>query len=135
MLKLSRNPAIRMGLDRRKSDSPRGIELWVNEAPSWSMSHMRGAPCHPQARGKIERGRQALRNRVLLENHCPPGDFENRVAAVVGHCDHGRCHESLDHLAPPDVCFGRGAAILLEREKIKRQTGQNRRLQHRAQAA
>ncbi len=34
-----------------------------------------------------------------------------------------------------DVCFGRGHIILLEREKIKRQTIEHRRLQHRKNAA
>ena len=46
-----------------------------------------------------------------------------------------RYHESLGNLTPADVYFGRGEAILLERERIKRQTIANRRLQHHAQAA
>ena len=37
--------------------------------------------------------------------------------------------------APADVYFGRGPTILAERERIKRQTIANRRLQHRLQAA
>ena len=32
------------------------------------MSHVRGAPMHPQTQGKIERWHQALKNRILLEN-------------------------------------------------------------------
>ncbi|HEX6010203.1 MAG TPA: IS3 family transposase, partial [Geminicoccaceae bacterium] len=48
-------------------------------------------------------------------------------------CNHARAHESLSNLA--DVYFGRGEAILLERERIKRQTLASRRLQHHAQAA
>ena len=35
---------------------------------------------------------------------------------------------SLDNLTPADVYFGRGQAILNQREDIKRQTIQNRRL-------
>jgi hypothetical protein len=38
---------------------------------------------------------------------------------------------SLNNLAPADVYFGRGQTILLEREKIKQQTIEHRRLQHR----
>jgi len=34
-----------------------------------------------------------------------------------------------------DVYFGRGPAILIERERIKRKTIQHRRLLHRQQAA
>ncbi len=33
-----------------------------------SMSHVRGAPFHPQTQGKIERWHQTLKNRILLEN-------------------------------------------------------------------
>ena len=32
------------------------------------MSHVRGAPLHPQTQGKIERWHQTLKNRILLEN-------------------------------------------------------------------
>jgi transposase InsO family protein len=33
------------------------------------MSHVRGAPHHPQTQGKIERWHQTLKNRILLENY------------------------------------------------------------------
>jgi hypothetical protein len=36
---------------------------------------------------------------------------------------------------PADVYFGRGKTILLERERIKRDTIKNRRLQHRGMVA
>jgi len=39
------------------------------------------------------------------------------------------------NLTPADVYFGHGQAILVERERIKRQTIANRRLQHQSQAA
>ena len=44
------------------------------------------------------------------------------VAAFVAHYNHARCHESLGNLTPADVYFGRAETILLERERIKRQT-------------
>ena len=31
-----------------------------------NMGHVRGAPCHPQTQGKIERWHQTLKNRILL---------------------------------------------------------------------
>jgi putative transposase len=99
------------------------------------MSHIRGAPYHPQTQGKIERWHQTLKNRILLNNYYLPGDLEAQVAAFVEHYNHRRYHESLGNLTPADVYFGRGEAILLERERIKRQTIANRRLQHHAQAA
>jgi putative transposase len=53
----------------------------------------------------------------------------------VAHYNHARYHESLDNLTPADVYFGRAEAVLLERERIKRQTFANRRLQHHLHAA
>jgi putative transposase len=99
------------------------------------MQHVRGAPYHPQTQGKIERWHQTLKNRILLENYYLPGDLERQIAAFVEHYNHGRHHESLGILTPADVYLGRGEAILLERERIKRKTIANRRLQHHAQAA
>ncbi len=97
--------------------------------------HVRGAPYHPQTQGKIERWHQTLKNRILLENSCLPGDLEQRIAAFVTHYNHERYHESLDNLTPADVYFGRGQAILEERNRIKRQTIANRRLRHQLHAA
>lgn len=109
----------------------------ANYLKAKGMSHVRGAPYHPQTQGKIERWHQTLKNRILLENYYLPGELEQQIAAFVDHYNHGRYHESLDNLTPADIYFGfgRGDAILLERENIKRQTMRNRRLQHRAQAA
>ena len=58
-----------------------------------------------------------------------------RAAAFVEHYNHARYHESLGNLTPADTYFGRGQDILTERERIKRQTIQQRRLQHHLQAA
>jgi putative transposase len=105
---------------------------WLDEN---GIEHVRGAPCHPQTQGKIERWHQTLKNRILLENHYLPGELEARIGAFVDHYNHHRCHESLDNLTPADVYLGRGEAVLLERERIKRQTLASRRLHHHAQAA
>jgi transposase InsO family protein len=105
---------------------------WLDER---DMQHTRGAPYHPQTQGKIERWHQTLKNRILLENYYLPGDLEARIEAFVAHYNHQRYHESLNNLTPADVYFGRGQTILLEREKIKRQTIEHRRLQHRLSAA
>jgi len=100
-----------------------------------NMRHIRGAPYHPQTQGKIERWHQTLKNRILLDNSYLPGDLEQRIAAFVTHYNHDRYHESLENLTPADVYFGRGQTILEERNRIKRQTIANRRLQHQLQAA
>ena len=99
------------------------------------MSHVRGAPYHPQTQGKIERWHQTLKNRILLENYFFPGDLKNQIEAFVDHYNHQRYHESINNLTPADVYFGRGQAILLQRERIKRKTIETRRLQYRKSAA
>lgn len=45
------------------------------------MSHVRGAPFHPQTQGKIERWHQTLKNRILLESYFLPGDLEVQIKA------------------------------------------------------
>jgi len=99
------------------------------------MDHVRGAPYHPMTQGKIERWHQTLKNRILLENYYLPGDLEAEIGAFVADYNHLRYHESLGNLTPADVYFGRGQTILIERERIKRQTIANRRLLHRRKAA
>ena len=54
------------------------------------MSHVRGAPYHPQTQGKIER----------------------QIKNFVEHYNHERYHESLKNVTPADVYFGRAQAIL-----------------------
>jgi putative transposase len=119
--------------------SDNGPSYIADELAKWlaehSMDHVRGAPCHPQTQGKIERWHQTLKNRILLENYFLPGDLEAQIAAFVDDYNHHRYHESIDNLTPADVYFGRGPTILAERERIKRQTIANRRLQHRLHAA
>jgi transposase-like protein len=99
------------------------------------IDHVRGAPYHPMTQGKIERWHQTLKNRILLENYYLPGELEAQIGAFVADYNHLRYHESLGNLTPADVYFGRGQTILIERERIKRQTIENRRLLHRRQAA
>ena len=99
------------------------------------MKHVRGAPYHPQTQGKIERWHQTLKNRILLENDFLPGDLEARIGAFIEHYNHQRYHESLGNVTPADAYFGRATQILAERERIKRQTIEHRRLQHRKIAA
>jgi putative transposase len=108
------------------------LAKWLDKQ---AMGHVRGAPRHPQTQGKIERWHQTLKNRILLENYYLPGDLEAQIETFVEHYNHQRCHESLRNLTPADVYFGRGQAILLERERIKRQTIQQRRLIHYQHAA
>jgi transposase InsO family protein len=119
--------------------SDNGASYIAGDLAEWmesqDMEHVRGAPYHPQTQGKIERWHQTLKNRILLENYYLPGDLEAQIDAFVGHYNHQRYHESLSNLTPADVYFGRGQTILLQRERIKRKTFEQRRLQHRKAAA
>jgi putative transposase len=119
--------------------SDNGPSYIAAELAEWidanGMSHVRGAPLHPQTQGKIERWHQTLKNRILLKNYFLPGDLERQIEAFVEHYNHRRYHESLDNVTPADAYFGRAPAIIEQREGIKRQTVQLRRLQHRKLAA
>ena len=99
------------------------------------MSHVRGAPFHPQTQGKIERWHQTLKNRILLENYYLPGDLEAQIEAFVEHYNHQRYHESLSNVTPADAYFGRAETIIKQRERIKRKTIEQRRLHHSKLAA
>jgi transposase InsO family protein len=119
--------------------SDNGSSYISSDLASWlegkGMTHVRGAPYRPMTQGKIERWHQTLKNRIVLENYFLPGDLEAQIEAFVAHYNHRRYHDSLDNLTPAYVYFGRGETILMERERIKRQTIQTRRLQHQMQAA
>jgi putative transposase len=99
------------------------------------IAHIHGAPYHPMTQGKIERWHQTLKNRILLENYYLPGDLQGQIEAFVDDYNNRRYHESIDNLTPADVYFGRGQTILLQRERIKRQTIAERRLHYQRQAA
>ena len=119
--------------------SDNGPSYIAAELAEWieaqAMSHVRGAPLHPQTQGKIERWHQTLKNRILLENYFLPGDLQRQIEAFVEHYNHRRYHESLDNVTPADAYFGRGETIIKQRQRIKRQTIEHRRLQHRKLAA
>lgn len=58
-----------------------------------------------------------------------------QIETFVEHYNHRRYHESLNNVTPADAYFGRAPAIIKQRERIKRQTIEHRRLQHRKLAA
>ncbi len=119
--------------------SDNGSSYVSGELAEWlgdkDMGHVRGAPYHPQTQGKIERWHQTLKNRILLENYFFPADLEAQIKSFVDHYNHQRYHESINNLTPADVYFGRGQAILKQRERIKLKTMNTRRLQYHKYAA
>ena len=119
--------------------SDNGSSYVSGELAEWlgdkKMSHVRGAPYHPQTQGKIERWHQTLKNRILLENYYLPGDLEHQIKAFVDHYNNRRYHESIKNVTPADAYFGRDTAIIERRAEIKKRTIQTRRLQHQQHAA
>ena len=87
----------------------------------------------PKARSNAgtKRSRTAFCSRTITW----PGDLEAQIVRFVEHYNYRRYHESLKNLTPADVYFGRDRTILLERERIKRDTIKQRRLQHHSKAA
>ena len=94
-------------------------------------THTRGKPYHPMTQGKIERYHRSMKNILLLDNYYCPEDLTAQIAAFVAYYNHRRYHESLDNVTPADVYHGRAAAILEQRERIKRETIRRRRTQYR----
>ena len=86
---------------------------------------------HPQPQGKIERWHRSLKNQLLLDNYYLPGELEERIRQFVDYYNHERYHESLDNMTPADVYFGRVEEVKSKRERIKQETMEERRRQHR----
>jgi putative transposase len=124
---------------RPQSLSDNGVSYISADLAEWlddkRIEHIRGAPYHPQTQGKIERWHQTLKRRILLNNYYLPRELEEQISVFVENYNNKRLQESLNNLTPADVYFGRGQAILEERERIKNLTIQNRRLQHQLKAA
>ena len=62
--------------------SDNGSSYLSSDLADWlsdnGMSHVRGAPYHPQTQGKIERWHQTLKNRILLEITSCPATLKHR---------------------------------------------------------
>jgi putative transposase len=63
------------------------------------------------------------------------GDVKQNIASFVAHYNHLRYPESISNLRPANAYFGRGQTILLDRQRIKRNTSETLRLQHNRKAA
>jgi len=92
-----------------------------------NMSHVQGAPYHPQTQGKIERYHRSMKNVVKLEHYFFPGELEAKLKEFVDYYNNERYHESLKNVTPADVYFGRDKEILHRRRNIKIQTIKERR--------
>ena len=89
--------------------------------------HVRGAPCHPQTQGKIERYHRTMKNVIKLDNYYSPGELEHAIGRFVEYYNSLRYHESLNNVTPEDVFLGRSNQVLERRKKIKEKTINQRR--------
>jgi hypothetical protein len=76
----------------------------------------------------------AVTEKSLRAGRPPPFLVRNGGWSVPDQPLAASLHQAIN-LTPADVYFGRAETILLERERIKRQTIANRRLQHQLHAA
>ena len=105
---------------------------WLDEP---KMSHVRGAPYHPQTRARSSVGTKPSRTascwkiticRATSSSKSMPSLITTTTTATTRACK---------TLTPADVYFGRGQTILKQSERIKRKTIETRRLLHRKSAA
>jgi putative transposase len=96
----------------------------------YHMTHIRGAPYHPQTQGKIERYHRSMKSIVKLDIYYSPSELEQAIASFVRYYNEQRYHEALDNVTPADMYFGRYTAVTTQRERIKQQTLQHRREQY-----
>jgi transposase InsO family protein len=96
----------------------------------FGMQKIHGAPMHPQTQGKIERYHKTIKSVVKLHNYYCPEELENAIAKFVDYYNNQRYHESLKNCTPAQVYFGQDEQVLKEREKIKKQTLKQRKLNY-----
>ena len=92
-------------------------------------------PVIPRPRARSSAGIRPSRTASCSRTTTCPAISKRNIGRFVDHYNHRRYHESLKNLTPADVYFGRGQTILLQRERIKRDTIKHRRLQRQRKAA
>jgi putative transposase len=100
----------------------------------YKISHVRGAPYHPQTQGKIERYHRSMKNIVKLDNYFYPWELEQAIAAFVDYYNTTRYHEALDNMTPATVYSGHAQEVKRKRNTIKDKTLLERRI-HNLQLA
>ncbi len=80
--------------------------------------------------GKIECYHRSLKNVVKLQTYHFPWRLEQEIGGFVDYYNNRCYHEALDNVTPADVYFGRRHDVLSAREKIKRRTSRQRRIEN-----
>ena len=105
-------------------------ELKTYLKEQYYMDQVHGRPLHPQTQGKLERYHRTMKNVVKLDNYYYPDELIRALEKFVYNYNNHRYHESLQNLTPSDVYYGRGDLILKERERIKKESIRNRRIEY-----
>jgi len=85
--------------------------------------------------GKIERYHRSMKAVVKLEHYYFPWELEAALRDFVAYYNNERYHELLNNVTPADVYFGRHHRVLSARDRIKRQTMEQRKKEHQAAKA
>jgi hypothetical protein len=83
--------------------------------------HIRCAPHHPQANGKIERFHETLKERLNLLVYTSVEQLQVALGEFIEFYDQRRYHEGIGNVTPTDVYYGRREEIRKRREEQKRQ--------------
>jgi putative transposase len=95
------------------------------------VSHIFGAPYHPQTQGKIERFHRSIKAQVCLIVYCSPEELKQGIdAAITNYAQ--TPHTALKNVSPIDVYLGRKEEILRKRMEKKALTMERRRLYNKA---
>lgn len=92
--------------------------------------HSYGAPYHPQTQGKIERYHRSLKNVILLDNYYLPSHLEREIDRFINYYNNERYHEGINNMKPVDVFKGKSKIIENERNIIKKQTLELRKMKN-----
>ncbi len=93
--------------------------------------HILHAPYHPQAKGKLERYHQTLKQDVNQVTYEIPSDLAAALAGFVAYYNYRRYHEALGNVTPADVLKGKRDQILLRRKEVQAKSIERRRRYNR----
>ena len=74
-----------------------------------------------------------MKNVVKLRHDYFPDELKMALKDFVAYYNNERCHESLSHVTPAEVDFGRQYEVRTKRSKIKRRTMEGRKKEYLAQ--